>query len=687
MNKKKYYFKQPVVKGDFQVIPDNIEGYIGEALKALETKTGFVSNSENTPIEDSPASLNVNVQANSAWADESVSINNLLKIEWPNTLVDCSEDWTTASTIPSAGNKRWIACYAFYQRVESDPRIDGNGDPLFYAQDDGFELRIYMGAEAASPSKPADPAPDYSQLLFEVLLDENVATTKITNAVDPDNPIENEIDLREIIYANRLQDSNDIVGDAPSNIGKAIVVGPTGKKFVYKNAAGVTARQAVVKVDGTVNFDCDYTSIKDALDAGQRNIYMLAPKIREFSITAAAVGANAFMAFPDHKYVNGDRIVVRSEKDGSGRYVDGVFTVQNATTNQLQIALRDNTGILTGTSGGIGNVLAMVHQADKTQIDLSGIDYKDLYITAESKWFCTIAPNNDYVIVTPPASQDVENIYIENVQLTPADGRDFTSTAIYKINDSLTRDFTIQNCLLNGFKNAEENSPLYTKLFDFNVAGSKLNDFVLINNYIWGPNEGGGNVIIDLQPGNASSSHISISDNHFYKMNSITIRVGNLMTNLEIDRNRCELQGNTFVTFDGGNTSIVMSCSDNNIYGGWSEEFALMQAIRCLDAIESLTIMNNLIRDVYTGIYIDSNAKKIKISGNNIRQCDGIGIDLQTCDSIGVCNNVVADCATGINRTANSTNGIIMENILANNTSNLGGISAGSMIIADNVQT
>ena len=76
--------------------------------------------------------------------------------------VDCSEDYQgTPTAVLLNVNEKYITVCAVFDWVLSDPRVDGNGDTVYYQRDPGVVYEVYQGAEAligfaVRPVIPAD---------------------------------------------------------------------------------------------------------------------------------------------------------------------------------------------------------------------------------------------------------------------------------------------------------------------------------------------------------------------------------------------------------------------------------------------------------------------------------------------------------------------------------------------------
>lgn len=199
MDKKDWYYDQNIQEDEMDEIFDLVETGIGQTIEDVLNGEGVLMR-DVYPTESGPSDYIVHVPANSSYVVESALIPQLVPVRWDVTQdIDCTNDKDSNPTVPSPGNKRYISVFAKFVRVESGAVIDGFGNPIFYNQDEGVEFEVWAGTEAASPSRVATPSESYS-LLFEVLLNENVGSTGISEPSDWSVPGENEIDITLLPY-------------------------------------------------------------------------------------------------------------------------------------------------------------------------------------------------------------------------------------------------------------------------------------------------------------------------------------------------------------------------------------------------------------------------------------------------------------------------------------------------------
>ena len=138
---------------------------------ALEGITSGLTVAEHA----APANLTIDVTTGTAYdaAGERIRIPTL-------QVVNCSVDHLGVSTaVVAPGNEKKLAIFAYFDRDLSDPRVDGNSNPLFYLRAESFAFKVVQGAEAA-PSAPLPALEANKVLLADVTI--SFGTTQILNA-------------------------------------------------------------------------------------------------------------------------------------------------------------------------------------------------------------------------------------------------------------------------------------------------------------------------------------------------------------------------------------------------------------------------------------------------------------------------------------------------------------------------
>lgn len=143
-----YYFRQKVSEAELNLGFELLE----EADRRLASDIGIVGilagavPVPHEPVADMSIDLNAPVRAYD-------SLGQRIFIGTGQT-VDCSVDFQGIPTkVLVDGQARWLGVFLRFDRLNSDPRIDGNSAPLYFRQDESFKLIVRQGAAAAAPTK------------------------------------------------------------------------------------------------------------------------------------------------------------------------------------------------------------------------------------------------------------------------------------------------------------------------------------------------------------------------------------------------------------------------------------------------------------------------------------------------------------------------------------------------------
>ena len=142
MNRKDFYFKQKVKASELDASFDDVESAFASFLQGFNY-VGIAAGAEVT--ENSPTNLTAVVAGPAIVYDQ-----NQKCIKWfPNQVVSCALDENGAATaVAGVGNERWLSVFAEFDEVLSDPRVDGNGDTVYFSRTESFRLNVVQGAEA-----------------------------------------------------------------------------------------------------------------------------------------------------------------------------------------------------------------------------------------------------------------------------------------------------------------------------------------------------------------------------------------------------------------------------------------------------------------------------------------------------------------------------------------------------------
>jgi hypothetical protein len=174
-DRKQYYFRQKVTNAElndgFADLETGDRHMISDA-DASGIYFGFGA-AQHAPTPD----LTIDVGGPGAAYDadgERISFASLQN-------VDVSQDHSAVSTaVAGAGNEKYVSVFLKFQRVESDPRIDGYGATVYFEQDEGYLFYITQGAEAPAGTATPPALETDGVLVCDILM--TFGMTQVLNA-------------------------------------------------------------------------------------------------------------------------------------------------------------------------------------------------------------------------------------------------------------------------------------------------------------------------------------------------------------------------------------------------------------------------------------------------------------------------------------------------------------------------
>lgn len=207
---RNYFFRQKVTEAELDAGFDGLED--ADKIFAVDFSQTGVIGSAMTVTEFATPNLTLDVSAGPGYSKTGERINVT-----PAQNVDVSQDENGSSTSVSAGNERWVQIEARFDRILSDPRIDGNGATVNFIRAEGFELAVVMGAEATTGNGVKPPVPSQHLLLVDFLM--TPSKTTVVNA--------------DLVFTRR----DDFIFTSADNIG----LNPAGWTRILNSPADVQA--------------------------------------------------------------------------------------------------------------------------------------------------------------------------------------------------------------------------------------------------------------------------------------------------------------------------------------------------------------------------------------------------------------------------------------------------------------
>lgn len=220
-----YFFRQKVTEAELDEGFDKMEA-ADEKLMTDQLLTGiFIGGAvaEHFPTAD----LTVDIAGPLNAYDQ----NGQRIFFSPLQVLDMSQDENGVSTaVGTPGNEKVLAIFVEFDRLLSDPRLDGNSNTVFFQRAESFKLNVVQSAEAVIPTAVPPPLRIDQLLLADVTIIN--AQTAILNADIDSSRREDVFDItgtpnsiktgRVLDALQEFQDQlNDIINGGASSIGYA----------------------------------------------------------------------------------------------------------------------------------------------------------------------------------------------------------------------------------------------------------------------------------------------------------------------------------------------------------------------------------------------------------------------------------------------------------------------------------
>jgi len=176
VNGYNFYFKQLVAHGDLNQLETDIDSQISSVIAQL-----FGAGWLNTPVITQtlvpslavllPTLLGYDGSGERVQTTVGVTLNLTNDGFTPIGATGTVTGNGSVISVPGGGFERWLSIFGYHSVLQTDPRVDGAGNPLFYRLLDSFQFRVIAGTIAATGTavKPTLPG-DNGILLTDVLL-------------------------------------------------------------------------------------------------------------------------------------------------------------------------------------------------------------------------------------------------------------------------------------------------------------------------------------------------------------------------------------------------------------------------------------------------------------------------------------------------------------------------------------
>lgn len=176
MDSTNFYYKQVVGEDDMDLSFEQVRA----ALRQQELDIGAVGIKAGGDIVEASPTPNMTVELDTPLVGVDADGNRIyVASEDP---IDVSVDSNAVSTaVIGGGNEKYVSVFVRYTTVQSDPRIDGNSNVVYWLVSASHEIVVVQGAEA-----PAGTATPPSLLADALLCGDVLLYSGMTEVLDAD---------------------------------------------------------------------------------------------------------------------------------------------------------------------------------------------------------------------------------------------------------------------------------------------------------------------------------------------------------------------------------------------------------------------------------------------------------------------------------------------------------------------
>jgi hypothetical protein len=215
-NRKDYFFRQKVSEAELDDGFNDLE----VADRQMMIDLGLIGVLQNAVVTEKSGTPDLTVDISG-----SASIHDKLgqRIGFgPLQNIDVSVDENSNSTEPPPGNELIVSVFAKFDRVLSDPRIDGNSATVFFERAETFDFVVRQGAATATP--PATPsALDVEYILLADIQRTNGQTQVLNANITPPGGTYTAISNRREEAFKLSAGALDILAGTPETSDQAIL--------------------------------------------------------------------------------------------------------------------------------------------------------------------------------------------------------------------------------------------------------------------------------------------------------------------------------------------------------------------------------------------------------------------------------------------------------------------------------
>lgn len=151
MDRFDFYFDQEVTEGELDGAFDAAE----RADRAIINDAGLIGVCAGLSVVENAPTANLSVQVDVGTAYDPSG--RRIRVPSVQTVSLAADSGNVSTAVVNSGNEKVVGLFLRFKRLNSDARTDGNGNPIQFSQAESFEFVVAQGAEAVTPTPPADP--------------------------------------------------------------------------------------------------------------------------------------------------------------------------------------------------------------------------------------------------------------------------------------------------------------------------------------------------------------------------------------------------------------------------------------------------------------------------------------------------------------------------------------------------
>lgn len=255
-NRRDYFFRQKVTEAELDAGFEGLEA----ADRDLAVDLGFYGVVAGMVVSQKSGTPNLTVDVSGPGAAYSKDGERIFFSSLQNVNL-AADDAAVNTAVAAPGNSRVVSLFVEFDRLLSDPRIDGNSVTVFFQRNESFAFSVVAGAEATTGLQ-TPPALDPNKILLAditlaygqtQILNSHVSTTRREGLLDVlASPISLVAGTVKAAFSQLLEAlNNHVTGAANRHTASHVDYGGSGNWA--NSVAGIAAGTVEASIDAVVS--------------------------------------------------------------------------------------------------------------------------------------------------------------------------------------------------------------------------------------------------------------------------------------------------------------------------------------------------------------------------------------------------------------------------------------------------